>query len=173
MRYKQHAFCAILGGLMSTVGYGIWTATDSTFVKTRCEQLLDAQTFCAQPTPFQILQYSSTVVAGSTGPRSVSTFPCDRSDAPASQSTHSSLDDGQRQVGPRARITRSSHWRVWSTRERDLALDLSCVAVPLRVIRPPADHRSAKWRRRQSQATGLATVRTSRSPSRSWWELRL
>lgn len=48
---------------MSTVGYGIWTATDSTFVKTRCEQLLDAQTFCAQPTPFQILQYSSTVVA--------------------------------------------------------------------------------------------------------------
>lgn len=48
MRFKQHALCAIIGGLMSTSGYGIWVATDSTYVKTRCESFAAEPLFCAE-----------------------------------------------------------------------------------------------------------------------------
>ena len=35
MRFRQHAYMAMLGGLFSTCGYAMWVATDSSFIKVR------------------------------------------------------------------------------------------------------------------------------------------
>lgn len=35
MRYRQHAYVAMLGGLFSVIGYAMWVATDATFIKIR------------------------------------------------------------------------------------------------------------------------------------------
>lgn len=35
MRYKMHAAAALVGVLLTIIGYGTWVATDATYIKTR------------------------------------------------------------------------------------------------------------------------------------------